>query len=106
LLHHSGFEILFSSSQSLSAIADGAIMQPAHPSDNSPDRHIVSSVISTCRRHGVEPWSYLTAVIQKLTENPATNLQELLPYNRKRESSPVKEGEITVAKDAPKVISA
>jgi len=38
-LHHYGFEILSSSPQLLSAIADGAIIQPAHPTDNSPDRH-------------------------------------------------------------------
>jgi transposase len=67
---------------------------------------IVSSVVSTCRRHGVEPWSYLTDVIQKLTENPTRDLEELLPYRWKRESSSAKEGEIAVVKDAPKVISA
>lgn len=48
---------------------------------------IVSSVISTCRRHGVEPWSYLTDVIEKLAENPSRNLEELLPYNWKRKTA-------------------
>ncbi len=67
---------------------------------------IVSSIISTCRRHGVEPWSYLTDIIQKLAENPARNLEELLPYNWKLKSRTVKDAEITVVKDAPKVISA
>jgi transposase len=48
---------------------------------------IVSSIISTCRRHGVEPWSYLTDVVQKLVENPSRNLEELLPYNWKRKEA-------------------
>jgi transposase len=47
------------------------------------DHAIVLSVISTCRRHGIEPWSYLTDVIQRLTENPNENLEDLLPYNWK-----------------------
>ena len=67
---------------------------------------IVSSVISTCRRHGVEPWSYLTDVIQKLAENPSRNLEELLPFNWKTKNAVVGSGEITVFKDAPKVVSA
>jgi transposase len=45
---------------------------------------IVLSILSTCRRHGVEPWAYLTNVIQRLTENPGTDLEELLPYNGKQ----------------------
>jgi hypothetical protein len=67
---------------------------------------IVSSIISTCRRHGVEPWAYLTDVIQRLTENPSENLEELLPYNWKLRSSPAKSAEMPVSKDAPKVLSA
>jgi hypothetical protein len=67
---------------------------------------IVSSVISTCRRHGVEPWAYLTDVIARLTKKQTTNLEELLPYNWKPSSSTVQSAEIAVSKDAPKVISA
>jgi hypothetical protein len=67
---------------------------------------IVSSIISTCRRHGVEPWSYLTDVIQRLTENPAENLEELLPYNWKPQSAGSKTAEIRVVMDTPKVIFA
>lgn len=67
---------------------------------------IVSSIISTCRRHGVEPWSYLTDVIQRLTENPAENLEELLPYNWKPTTAAAATSEIIVSKDAPKTISA
>jgi transposase len=67
---------------------------------------IVSSIISTCRRHGVEPWSYLTDVIQRLTENPAENLEELLPWKWKPKNSATVPAEITVSKDAPKTISA
>ncbi|MFN8656621.1 MAG: transposase domain-containing protein [Candidatus Obscuribacterales bacterium] len=67
---------------------------------------IVSSVISTCRRHGVEPWAYLTDVIERLTKNPAANLEELLPYNWKPKSAAAEVAEIAVSKDAPKVLSA
>jgi len=67
---------------------------------------IVSSIISTCRRHGVEPWSYLTDVVQKLTENPGANLEELLPYNWKTKTTSEKPAEIVDSKDTPKAISA
>jgi transposase len=48
------------------------------------DHAIVLSILSTCRRHRVEPWSYLTDVIQRLAENPGCDLNELLPYNWQR----------------------
>jgi transposase len=67
---------------------------------------IVSSIISTCRRHGVEPWSYLTDVVQRLAENPAENLEELLPYNWKPKTVVAATVEIIVSKDTPKTISA
>jgi transposase len=67
---------------------------------------IVSSIISTCRRLGVEPWSYLTDVISRLTENPCENLEELLPYNWKPTTALVKPAEMAVSKGAPKTISA
>lgn len=67
---------------------------------------IVASLIATCRRHGVEPWVYLTDAIQKLTENPQRDLEELLPFKWKGKTEALPEGEITVSKDAPKVISA
>lgn len=70
------------------------------------DHAIVLSVLSTCRRHGVDPWRYLTDVIRRLTEETEPNLEELLPYNWEPKY-PIKElAEITVAKDAPKVRSA
>ncbi len=48
------------------------------------DHAIISSILSTCRRHGIEPFSYLTDVIQRLIENPDCDLNELLPYNWKQ----------------------
>lgn len=70
------------------------------------DHAIVLSVLSTCRRHGVDPWAYLTDVIQRLTEDPLPNFEELLPYNWKQKYPPKTLAEITVVKDTPKVISA
>lgn len=70
------------------------------------DHAIVLSVLSTCRRHGVEPWAYLNDVIQRLTEDPGTNLEELLPYNWKPKYPLKQPPEIAVVKDAPKVLCA
>jgi transposase len=71
------------------------------------DHAIVLSILSTCRRHGVEPWSYLTDVIQRLTENPSVNLEELLPYNWKQKypakSPNFQSAEITGCHVTPKV---
>jgi IS66 C-terminal element len=39
------------------------------------------SLISTCRRHNVEPWSYLKDVIDRLMEDPSSDLDQLLPNN-------------------------
>jgi hypothetical protein len=70
------------------------------------DHAIVLSILSTCRRHGVEPWAYLKDVIQRLTEDPAANLEELLPYNWKPKTPERKTAEITVVKDAPYILCA
>ncbi len=74
-------------------------------SDNGGKNHaIVLSILSTCRRHGVEPWAYLTDVIRRLTEETSPNLEELLPYNWKQKYPARQLSEIMVAKDAPKVL--
>jgi len=53
-------------------------------SDNGGEQaEVLMSLMSTCKRHNVEPWSYLLDVIKRLTKNPNTNLEELLPYNWK-----------------------
>lgn len=67
------------------------------------DHAIVLSILSTCRRHAVEPWAYLTDVIQRLTENPHCDLEELLPYNWKPKYPVTQVAEIGVVKDAPKL---
>lgn len=70
------------------------------------DHAIVLSVLSTCRRHGVEPWAYLTDIIQRLTENPACDLEELLPYNWKQKYPTPAPAEITRITGAPKLLCA
>lgn len=70
------------------------------------DHAIVLSVLSTCRRHGVEPWAYLTDVIQRLTENPACDLEELLPYNWKPKYPTPASAEISRVATAPKLLCA
>ena len=76
-------------------------------SDNGGRNHaIVASILSTCRRHGVEPWAYLNDVIQRLAENPQCDLEELLPYKWKPKFPIDQNAGIIVAKDAPKITSA
>jgi hypothetical protein len=70
------------------------------------DHAIVLSILSTCRRHGVEPWAYLTDVIERLTENPSCDLQQLLPYNWKPKIAVQQITEMTVVKDTPKALCA
>jgi transposase len=70
------------------------------------DHAIVLSILSTCRRHGVEPWVYLTDVIERLTENPSCDLQQLLPYNWKPKIAVQQITEMTVVKDTPKALCA
>lgn len=41
---------------------------------------VLMSIISTCKRHKVEPWAYLRDVIDILVRNPDTNLEQLLPH--------------------------
>jgi hypothetical protein len=45
---------------------------------------ILFSLLATCKRHGVEPWAYLRAVLQRLTTLPSPEqLRELLPHRWK-----------------------
>lgn len=67
------------------------------------DHAVVLSILSTCRRHGVEPWSYLTDVIQRITEDPSCNLDELLPYNWQQKYPSRTLAEITPLARAPKI---
>jgi hypothetical protein len=32
-----------------------------------------------CKRHGIDPWSYLAAVLTRLSSHPAERIAELLP---------------------------
>jgi transposase len=41
---------------------------------------VLLSIISTCKRHKVEPTSYLRAVIEQLIRDPSTDLEKLLPH--------------------------
>lgn len=47
------------------------------------DSVIFMSIISTCRRINVDPFAYLKDVIEKLTANPDTDLDSLLPHRWK-----------------------
>jgi len=40
---------------------------------------IVQSLIVTCRLHGVDPYTYLVDVLQRVAEHPATRVAELTP---------------------------
>jgi len=50
-------------------------------SDNGGETaEVLLSIISTCKRHKVEPWAYLRDIIEQLLRNPDTDLEELLPH--------------------------
>ena len=38
-----------------------------------------ASLLQTCKRHGVESWAYLRAIISRIPAQPADKLDELLP---------------------------
>ncbi len=40
---------------------------------------ILYSLISTCKRHKVEPWAYLRDVLTRIPQTPADKLADLLP---------------------------
>lgn len=40
---------------------------------------IVQSLIVTCRLHGIDPYTYLVDVLQRVSEQPATRVAELTP---------------------------
>lgn len=40
---------------------------------------IVQSLIATCRLHGIDPYTYLVDVLQRVAEHPATKVAELTP---------------------------
>ena len=40
---------------------------------------VLTSLITTCRRHGIDPFDYLRDVFERIGEHPHTRLDELLP---------------------------
>lgn len=40
---------------------------------------IIQSLISTCRLHGVEPYTYLVDVLQRVGQLPVSRVHELTP---------------------------
>jgi transposase len=57
-------------------------------SDNGGENaEVLLSIISTCKRHGVEPFAYLRDVIDRLVQNPDTDLETLLPHTWNQEQS-------------------
>jgi hypothetical protein len=46
---------------------------------------VLMSLISTCKRHGVEPYAYFKDVITRLTNEPGCELKDLLPNNWKQQ---------------------
>lgn len=40
---------------------------------------VLTSFVATCKRHGIDPWSYLSDVLTRLPSHPAERIAELLP---------------------------
>lgn len=77
-------------------------------SDNGGENaEVLMSIMSTCRRHKVEPWSYLRDVLIRLTENPNTDLNALLPYNWEPSTSTAgPAGSMPVNQNQPAMVAA
>jgi hypothetical protein len=41
---------------------------------------VLFSIIATCKKHKVDPYTYLTDVIEQLMRNPDCDLEQLLPH--------------------------
>ncbi len=40
---------------------------------------VLYSLVSTCQRHGIDPWAYLRDILTRLPELPSERLEDLLP---------------------------
>jgi transposase len=40
---------------------------------------IIQSLIVTCRLHGIDPYTYLIDVLQRVSQHPASRVAELTP---------------------------
>lgn len=40
---------------------------------------IAQSLLTTCRLHGVDPYTYLVDVLQRVGEHPAADVEQLTP---------------------------
>jgi transposase len=40
---------------------------------------VLTSLTATCKRHGIDPWSYLSDVLSRIPTHPADRVAELLP---------------------------
>jgi hypothetical protein len=40
---------------------------------------ILTSLGATCKRHGLDPWSYLADVLARIPAHPTEHIAELLP---------------------------
>ena len=49
---------------------------------------VISSLTSTCQRHGVNPQAYLTQLLANLLDTPMSRLDDWLPDQWKKRSSP------------------
>lgn len=41
---------------------------------------VIYSLLATCKRHGVNPWEWLTDVLKRIPTHPAKRVSELLPH--------------------------
>jgi hypothetical protein len=41
---------------------------------------VIYSMLATCKRHGVNPWAWLSDVLARIPTHPARRVAELLPH--------------------------
>lgn len=45
---------------------------------------VVRSLLVTCRLHGINPWTYLVDVLQRISGHPASQIEQLTPRRWKQ----------------------
>jgi len=54
--------------------------RPTHRTEVGAEKvGIIQSLITTCRLHGIDPYTYLVDVLQRVGEHPMSRVEELTP---------------------------
>ena len=56
------------------------LLRPTHRTEMGAQQvAVVQSLLRTCRMHGIDPYTYLVDVLQRIATHPAKNVHQLTP---------------------------